>query len=589
MGVRGILVLLVVALGLGAVLWFTDEKPKVDQVAETAVLEGRSLGDCVRMRWQCKGRAPIEIGRGASGMFEMKEPLVDMASVAHMRQIVTAWDNTHMRAAPLADDANGRQQAGLDPPELTFTADFPDGQTLAIDVGGPGPLGDTRFLRSHGKIWEGGGGLLESMQGNPDDLREHIVFRNAYGQVDELRVEQLRAGGKRETIHVKREAGGWRLLAPVQGRADPVATQSFVTAVMSLRADSFPAGMIKPRTDAPSLELLVVGSFGEEKLSLWDERREMFGRLPGRNLWFTSDSLQYGQIFDNAVDHMRARILVPMGESSFSELLDLLVDPGQGRGDRVRLTRETSNAPWRLAEPVTFAGAVTPCQEAVEAVQLLVATEFVDDPDSKHPRADDPRYGLQAAAGRLQVSLRGVRDQKATTLWFGKDVQRGDEWRVYTCRADEPDTVVLVQRDYVARLRRSWLDYCSLVVVQQGAGVDRIDLAHRDGNKRTFQVENDKWVLVGTAGERREVGELVDNDLRDLRGTKAVDARGEAFAQPDWTLDLMRKGGDKLGTLRFWDRGADQPLLVQRDTGERSPVAFELRVALSKEVRALWK
>lgn len=587
MGLRGIVVLLVVALGLGAVLYFTDEKPPTDKVAATAVLEGRSLAACSVMRWQFRDRPPIEIGRGPDGRFQMQEPLVDLASAAHMKQIVDAWDSAQMRAAPLADDEEGRQRAGLLPPELVFTVVYPDKHEITIEVGAPGPLGTTRFLRCHGKIWEGGEALLESMRANPDDLRERAVFRNAFAQANEVRVEQLMPSGKREAIHVKLEKGGWRLLAPIQGRADAVATQRFVTSILSLRVDDFAPGLTRFPERDPRIQVMVKGAYGEENLKLWDENLELFGSLPGRNLTFTSSSLQYAQIFENAVEGMRARILVPMGESTFAELVDLLVDPGQGRGDRLRLSRETPTADWRILEPVTFAATPTACNEAVHAVQLLVAMEFVEDADAKRPRAEDPRYGLQAASGRVAVTTRGVRDQATTTLWFGAETARGDDKFVYVCRADEPDTVVLVQKAQVDTLRRSWLDYCALRIVQQPAAVDRIDLLHKDGRARRFQIEGTTWQLVGAAGARAEVGDLVNDDLRDLVGTRAVDARAAAFDTPDWTLRLLRKNGDDLGVLKLWDRGADQPLVAQ--AGERSPVAFELGARIRRDLRALWQ
>lgn len=584
MGGRGIVVLLAFVLGLGAVLYFTDEKPRTEKVAQTPVLEGRTLTDSVRMRWQFRGRPPIEIGRAADGRFQMQEPLVDVASIAHMKQIVDAWDSAQMRATPLHDDDAGRQQAGLVEPELVFTAEFADKQELTIEVGAPGPLGTTRFLRSHGKIWEGGEALLESMRANPDDLRERAVFRNAFGQATEVRLEQLGASGKRETLHVKLEQDGWRLLAPSQGRADPVAAQRFVTAILGLRVDDFAAGVTRWPERPPRIEVMVKGAYGEENLKLWQETGELFGSLPGRNLTFTSSSVQYAQIFENAVDSMRARILVPMGEGTFAEMIDLLVDPGQGRGERVRLHRATPGEPWALVEPVAYAAAPTPAAEAVHAVQLLVAMEFVEDADQKRPRAEDPRYGLMA--GRWALTVRGVRDQAPTTLWFGSEAQRGEDKFVHACRADEPDTVVLVQKAHVDTLKRLWLDYCALRIIQQPADVDRLDLAHKDGRVRSFVLEGGKWQLQGTPGER-DLTELVTEDLRDLVGSKAVDARAATFEQPDWGLKLMRKNGDELALLKCWDRGDDTPLVVQ--AGERSPVAFELKPRLGKALRALWQ
>ncbi len=585
MGLRAILAILAVVCGLGAVLYFTDETRKPATVDQIAVLEGRSLRDCTWLRWQFDNRAPIELGRAADGRFKLQEPIVDIASSAYMKQIVDTWDSAQMRAAPLVDDEQGRTRAGLTPPAFVLMVEWADKQKITIEVGAPGPLGTTRFLRAHGKIWEGGDSLLSSMEVGLDDLREHAVFRNSLAHAQELVVDQMTELGKRETLHLKMEKGEWRLLAPIQGRADAIESKRFITAVLALRVDNFAPGVAKFPEREPRIVITVKGAYGEESVKLWEQGGQLFGRLPGRDVAFSSDNLQFTQIFENAADRMRARILLPMGEGTFEELIELVVDPGQGRGDRLRMVRESPSVDWRLVEPVEFATAPTPCNEAAHALQLLVAREFVAAADDKHPRAEDARYGLQAT--RLTVTTRGVRDQGTTTLWFGSETTRGEHALVHTCRADEPDTVVLVQKAYVDTLRRSWLDYCALRVLQQNAAIDRIDLVHKDGNKRTFQIDNETWVQVGVPGERREVGDFVNDELRDLKGKLAVDARAASFDTPDWTLQLMRRSGDQLDTLKLWDRGGEQPLLAQ--AGERSPVVFELSARTTNDLRSLWK
>ncbi|MFY9340981.1 MAG: DUF4340 domain-containing protein [Planctomycetota bacterium] len=585
MGLRAIVVLVLLAAGLGAVLWFTDEKPPTKVVATSPVLEGRSLATASLLRWQWKGRPPIEVGRGPDGRFQIQEPIVDLASAAFLKQICDAWDSAQMRRAPIADDDAGREKAGLAPPELVLGIEFADKARLDLEVGGQGPLGNTRFLRSHGVIWEGGDGLLESMRVGLDDLRERAVWRNAFAHATEVVVDQKLASGKRETLHLRLEGDQWRLLAPIQGRADPVAAQRFVTALLSLRVDDFKAGVVKFPDRPPEYEITVRGAHGEEHCRLWQELGQLFGQLPGRGVGFSSDNQQVMAIFENAAENLRARILVPMGQGTFADLVELVVDPGQGRGDRLRLVREGDNRDWRMVEPVEFAAAPTPCNEAAHALQNLVAREFVDDAGSKRPRAEDPRYGL--GPGRLTVTARGASGGKATVLWLGGDCKRGDETLVFASRADEPDTVTLVPKGQVEVLARPWLVYCSLRILLQSAAVDRIDLLKKTGDQRRFQIEGGQWVLAGTPGARKEVGEFVQDELRDLVGVKAVDARGKAFDEPDWGIVLGRTNDDVLAKLRIWDRGAEQVLLLQG--GDRGPVAFEVSNRLSSELRRLWQ
>jgi hypothetical protein len=584
MGLRAIVILLLVVGGLAAVLLLTDQKPPAKDVAELAVLDGRSLKESKRIWWQFEGMAPVEISRTADGGYGLTEPIVDRASPGYLQQICVAWDSAQMRATPLADDAEGREKAGLEPPALRLLAEFPEGRRIEVEVGAPGPLGTSRFLRRDGKIWEGGEALLESLRVGVDDLRDRMVFQNNPSLARELRVAQLSATGERETLHLERQGDEWRLLAPIEGRADTAAAMRFVTAVLSLRVDDFVPGVVRMPESEPSIVIVARGARGEETVRLWLEQGQVYGQLPGRNVTFTSDNRQYGAIFQNATEHLRARILVPLG-NVYEQLADVVVDPGQGRGDRLRLLRDDEMGAWRLVEPVEFAAAATPCNETVQAINNLHAVEFVAAPDGGPIVAGDARFGL--GAGRLQVSVRSHDRQQPIELWFGSEVRKGDLDLVYACRADEPTTVVLVPRIPVDHLRRPWVDYCERALLRLSVVAERIDLARRSGERRSYRRDGGHWVLDGEPGQHDAVGSFVNDVLRDIDGVRAVDVRGEAFAVADWTLALSRDNGDTLARLRIWDRGADRPLVLQ--AGDDGPVGFELVPVHDKQLRELWR
>lgn len=581
MGLRAIALLLLAVGGLAAVLVLTDEKPPAKDVAELAVLDGRSLQESSRIWWQFENYAPVEVKRGPNG-FGLTEPIVDMASPGHMKQICDAWNSAQMRAVPLADDEAGRRSAGLEPPELRFLVEFPDGARIAVDVGAPGPLGTTRFLRRDGKIWEGGEGLLASLRVGVEDLRDRAVFRTSPQLVGELRVEQLTQTGKREAVHLQRTGEEWRLLAPIEGRADANAAMRFATAVLSLRVDVFVPGVTRlPPTD-PSIVVVARSGHGEETVRLWLEQGQLFGQLPGRGITFTSDNRQYTQIFDNAVHQLRARILVPLG-NIYEQVEEIVCDPGQGRGDRLILRRDGNVAEWRLEEPVGHAAAATPCNEALQAINNLHAIEFVDGENGARPAPADPRYGL--GPGRLQVSVRGGEQARPVELWFGADVRKNELELVYTCRADEPTTVVLVPKMAVDHLRRSWLAYCDRSLLRLGVPIERLEVAAITGARRSYRQEGEHWVLDGADGTHDEVGSFANDVLRDIDGRSAIDVRGEAFAVAQWTMVMQRQNGDPLASLRIWQREAGGPLVLQ--AGDPGPVGFDLAPIHDKQLREI--
>ena len=591
MGGRAILILMVLVGALVGVLAWTDREAPAEARVETAALGGRSLGRATRIRWQFHEREPVEIGRAADGRFQIQEPIVDIASAGYLTSIVNAWNSAQLLAVPLEDDEAGRAQAGLAPPKLKFIVEWGDEQRLDIDVGDPGPLGETRFLRIDGKIWQGGNALLETMKVGLDDLREKQVFRHQLVQTNKLRVDQVNALGGREVVELARSGKEWLLRSPIQGRADPLAAQKFLTAVVSLRVDFFQPSIARRPDREPDIRIEVEGAFGREELELWVEQGQVWGYLPERGHLFISDNRQYGKVFVNAANNLRARILVPMGESTFEQLAELVVDPGQGRGDRVRLRRESQSSPWQLLEPVEYAARATPVNEAAHALQRLIARKFVTATDGERPRASDPRYGMNGA--RWSLSTRRIHESQLHTVWFGGDADVvAAEPLVYCARSDEPDNVALVPKVALETLQRAWTIYCDKTILKQAAQVERLDLQHRDGRSRSFRIQDDgSWKLVGEDRDRSEVGEFVEDTLRDFVGKEAVDMR-EGYGAHDWEFVLMRRNGDALGRARVWDAGPDARLIVRGQTrpgGEEQPVGLRVGKRDTAALRGLWR
>jgi len=589
MGVRTLAVLLLIVGALVAVLLLTDEKPPQKDVAETSVLDGGSLRDGKRIWWQFHNASPVEVSRAANGGFQMSEPIVDAVSPGYLKQIVDTFDSANMRATPLALDDAGRQKAGLAPPALRVIVELGDGRRFEMEIGAPGPLGATRFLAMHGKIWEASDAIYESLRVGVEDLRDHAVFRNLAQNTNELSVEMVLPSGKRETIHLKMQNGEWWTLAPRKARADPLEAMRFLTSVLTLRVDDFAPGVFALPKEEPAIVIVARGARGEETVKLWNREGSVFGALPNRNnIVFSSNNRQYGQVFENAIDRLRARILVPMA-SVYEQVLEAVVDPGQGRGDRLRLVRQNAADDWRIVEPIEFAANPTAVNELLQSINNLYAKEFVDGENGAPASADDPRFGL-GAGSRLVLTVRGEDQKTPVVLWFGRDVAKdgAEAETAFACRPDDPTGIVQVPKKPVDNLRRSWVEYSSLQIVRLASvPVEQVVIAHRTkGETRTFANKNGTWVHEETGATRDDVGGLANDVLRDFAGKVAVDTRGDAFRVADWTLVLARANGDALTRLQVFERSADAPLIVRN---ENAPVGYELTAFLDKQLRELWK
>ncbi|MCA8977636.1 MAG: DUF4340 domain-containing protein [Planctomycetes bacterium] len=578
---RTTLTLLLLVLGLGVVLWFTQQQPPPAKSAAIPALDGRSLRQCTRMRWQFAGQPAYEFNRREDGLFQMVEPIVDRASRGFLEQIVNAWDAEGLVASEMKDDQQGRQETGLETPEVTFLAEWPDGHRVECDIGAPGPLGDDRFVRRDGKIWRGSRAPFESMRVNIDNLRDLQVFLLQESTCTALRVEHRTRTGKREVLELARkDKGRWRMTHPYDGRAEPVSAVRFVTAVLSLRADTFLSGLMRDPEGEPEVVIKAVGARGEESLSLWLSSGAAYGQMPGRSCWFQCDPRTYESVFHNAIDALRAKTLVGITNLA-EELAEIIVDPGQGRGDRIRLLRDSVTAEWQLIEPVAYPAHPSPVNELVQAINNMRALEFADG-----MTADSPGLGLTGSE-RVSLSIRAFEDKAAQTTWLGSTVERGDVSLVYACRDDEQATVVLTPQEVLEHYLRPWTAYCALDVVRIAAQVGRLELERRGGEQRAFGAEDGHWVMLGKSGNRDDVGEFINDELRDLRARRGVDLRGEAFGDCDWTVRFCRDNGDRLKSLRVWDRGGDLPLVVQPEI--EGDLGFELGAHVSKQLRALWQ
>jgi hypothetical protein len=588
MGLRTTLVLLLVALALGGVLWFTNATPPLVERADAPALDDRSLAQCRRVRWQFAKLRGFELVRQDDGRFGLVEPVVDRVSSGHLANIVDQWDTARLVAAELVDDERGRVDGGFLPPVATFRAEWPDGHVVTYDIGQAGPIGDDRFVRRDGKIWLTKDSVHGVLEVNEDDLRDCQVFLNQERVCDSLAVEHVGRNGNREVIGLARDKDRrWRMTLPVAGRADPTTAIRFVTAVLALRADTFLSGMIQPPERVPDVVVTAAGGPGTERLELWVEQGTAFGQLPGRIGWFQCDPRTYEAVFANEIDRLRARTLHGF-DAVAEELAEIVIDLGEEHGERIHLLRESVVATpgWRLLEPVAHAASPTPANETVQAVNNLVAIEFVDGAS-----ADDPTFGLRAPK-RLALGLRGFRDRQARTLWFGAATTgKGGLELVYACRADEPGTVVLVPAPAVDQLRRPFTTYCDREVLRLPVQVERVALERADGAQRSFGPAERHWQLDGVEGNRDEVRDFVNDMLRDLHGEAVLDLRGPphglSLGPASWTLALCRGNGDELARLRVWERGADEPLVVQ--PGREEQIGFRVSKLVDRQLRGLWR
>lgn len=557
MNLRVTLLLLVVVAALAGLLLLTQQKPDTPIDTTTSLLDHHVLGHATKLSWQLEGQPPIEVQR-VEHTFWITQPIRDLASRARLVAIASAYDHSTVQQAfgDRTVDADLLQQTGMTPPVARFTAWFEDGKQVSLDIGGLGSSSGERFVRRDGVLYRGAEALYSSLQMTLEDLREHLLFVNTPETARQITVDHETATGAREKLVLQND-GRWKLVAPIASRTEAAATQTFLRVLLGLRIDMFMASLARPQERPPDVVIDVTGDFGDESIKLWRDQRSgsYLGRQDARDIDFQVDATQIADLFDTALQNMRARWLFAVRDFS-SDLVRVVIDQGQDQ-PRLRLERLNGEAGFRILEPVEAIADDTTMAELVQALKNCRVLQFVDGKPS------EPRFGLTGEG--LEVAVQDNVAPVMTRLKIGSDDSIGEMQISYAMRVDEPDQVFAIPQPVGKRLRRHWSEYVRTKVLGQPLPPVTRMVARRGDKTLVFAADGSKWFLQdGTSPQQKlpneDVAELVP-ELRDLRSVNA--SLLQPPRDPDWTVALERQEGDQLLLLRVFERGADQPVWLQ--------------------------
>ena len=239
-GVRSLLVLIVVAAGLGAYLYFVDtkrepgdapeKKAKVfsveaDKIDELTIKS--ESGETTTLKkngkdWQVV--SPAENGASAVDQTEVSGITTNLATLEEQRVI--------------EEKAGDLKEFGLAQPriEVAFKAGAA-GQKLQI--GSKTPTGGDVYAKIDGqpKVFLISSFLESTFNRKPFDLRDKSVLK-----VDADKVDSLEVTTKDGTLRFGKSNAEWHIVSPAESRADPVTIGSLVSRIGSLQMKSMAPG-----------------------------------------------------------------------------------------------------------------------------------------------------------------------------------------------------------------------------------------------------------------------------------------------------------------------------------------------------------
>ena len=503
---------------------------------------------------QVRPGAQLEIRADrTNGTWELTEPLVYPAQAISIEKLLAELERltpaSYIKAGDLQDRPQTDEEYGFASPQAAITIEQPR-YTARLRVGGKTAPGDQVFLQVVGVegVYVVNADFLNYLPRSADDWRD-TSFINLNG----LAFNRLAVTNGTKVFELQREAANkpWRMIYPLQARANNTKTEESLQMLQSVRVRRFVSA--DPKADAeafglqpPELEVaLGQGTNTVARLqfgkSLTNDTRLVYARRLGMNgiVAVPKDLLApwYAQIND-----FRDPFLLTW--SSPVAAIDV-------RGQDSFSLQQQTNDTWRIL-PQNLPADAGLVKDLLTALSGLQIVEFTKDVAIA---ADLPDKGL-ASPSAQQYILRGLATNSPTgptnpiivEVDFGTNV--GD--KVFARRADEgciyavkfADFQRLPAASWEMRERRIWdfstNDVARLTVQQQ----DRVRQMVRNGPQ--------DWSLA--PGSQGVINVLaVEEAVRGLCQLTAVAwlARGDqsrtryGFTDKDQRVTLELKNGDK--------------------------------------------
>ncbi len=374
------------------------------------------------------------------------------------------------------------------------------------------------------------------------------------------------------TIALAKGDGGWRLTAPIDAAADPVAVENLLRAVTTAEVtksiddaspDLAPFGLAPPfvtialtTTDAAP-PLLKVGKATQVSGATYVQR----GEEPA--IVLTGAALRIG--VDKQPKDLRDKSVVEFRDEDISAVTL------RGAEGVVELSKQDGT--WAITRPAAHAADNAAVRALLATLRTMQATDFANDAPAA---ADLAAYGLDAP--RRELILRAGADRELRVR-IGTETEQG----VYVQAADRP-TVFVVGKWAVGDLDKGVNDLRDKTLLTfDPTAAGSIAVAHADGERFTLSRGEGGWTLDGADGAAS--GPAVEGfvgALSRLTGTAVIgDIPPQAGAEfglapPTLTVAVTGRDGAAIGTVRFGAHTPDPPATEYTAQRDGDPAVFAL-------------
>lgn len=439
-GGRSLLILLVIALGLGAYIYFVEsERDPAGTVTRDAVFDVER-DDIVSLSVRGSAAdAPTTLRRGEGEGWTVVEPVTAEADNAAVEAILGGLESLEIERV-IDENPTGLSQFGLEPADLEIGFTTADGTSRTLMLGAATPTGSGLYARTDDdpRLLLVPSYHKSTFDKSTFDLRNRRVLDVAQATVE--RVELARRG--EPSVELRRANGAWRLAAPLEARADAGPADSLVsrlsTAQMSSivheHGDPTAAQLREWGLDTPRLTATLGSGSTTATLAIGAERdgSSVYARDLSRPLVFTVDQALVTDLTKSA-DDFRVRDVFAFNAFSAQRLE--LAHSGTTRVWEKASPGDDGQAQpaWSQVEPSAGDVNQTAMTDLLNALSAIRAERFA---------ADAPTAG-ETIEVAVRFGASGAQQEEAATLRLSD----GQAWAV---RPGEAGAAVISVEDFEA-------------------------------------------------------------------------------------------------------------------------------------------
>ena len=517
-----LIIFAVFALFGGVYLLFLQPDPDAEKsdglgkkIGETYQLNKDSIRQ-MRLSFKDESYQPLTLTKSLDDVWQLTNPITADADTAKVTEMLDDLLNKRVKKTI---EVTALSQYGLDPPTIRvelWTEGEKPAKTFLI---GDKTINYSVYTKeiSEPQVILIESSALDDFTKSTSDLRDRTVLKFAPDGISEL---TLAVTGQAEIRCQKRDERQWRMIQPVQAKADTKEIESILSALNTLKVAVFEAdgeaNRAKYGLDAPRLRVNLKLAQNRTQTLLIGRDTDTAGRV-------------YASSWSDQVPS-QTRLIYALNKDIYTTLHKTVFDLRDKRvldfqrtatnrfeiqqsGQKIVCETDTDDD-WKIKEPVALEADPAAVDNLLFGVDALKAVAFVSD----HPKSLQP-YGLDRP--RIQVSFM-IPDAEPTILLVGN--QKGDN--VYV-KAQNAESVFLVKKGIldlvgmgVAGLRHKQVINFSI------DDAVRLTLMHGEVNL-TCQRQGTNWRLTHPVKENAKNG-AVNSIIYEVNELKVV----KFFATP---------------------------------------------------------